>query len=138
MKQNRNIVVGVLIFCLAVAASFFAFQSKTKIAHIDSQTQAIPSVSVTLDTGSSIATVSGVLAQNAYQALVGATNQQHLVLKTQHYDFGVFVEQIGALINSKDDDWIYLINGKSGTIAADKQAVHGGDMVEWKYTAPTF
>jgi hypothetical protein len=63
--------------------------------------------------------------------------QKNLGLKTKQYDFGVFVEQIGTIANTKDKSWIYFVNGKSGTVAADKQSLNAGDTIEWKYITPT-
>ena len=94
-------------------------------------------VSVTIDTGMTVATVSGVMAKNAYQALQGATAREHLALKSKQYSFGVFVEQIGTFANSNTKAWIYFVNGKAGTVAADKQSVVNRDMVEWQYTTPS-
>jgi hypothetical protein len=138
MKQNKIFIFGVLFFCFIVAASFFTFQSKTKRSNIDSQTQSVASVSVTFDTGSTIATVSGISAQNVHQALVIAAKKQNLILTIKQYDFGVFVEAIGTLANTKEKSWIYFVNGKSGTVAADKQSLKSGDLVEWKYMIPNF
>jgi hypothetical protein len=96
-----------------------------------------PAVTVVLNTGEEISTVSGIPAENAYTALTVMAKQQNLDVKTKQYSFGVFVEQVGALANSKDNAWIYFVNGKTGIVAADKQSVVSGDMVEWKYIKPS-
>ena len=92
---------------------------------------------MTIDTGTTIATVSGVMAQNAYQALTVAAKQRNLQIKSKQYSFGVFVEQVGAFANTNTKDWIYFVNGKAGTVAADKQPVANRDTVEWQYTTPS-
>jgi hypothetical protein len=137
MKKKIFIVFGVLVL-----AGFFVFAAKTLFVRpptVSTETKItiMPSVSVTLDTGSTVATVSGVSAQNAYQALSEAAKKQDLKLTTKQYDFGVFVEAIGTVANTKDKSWIYFVNGKSGIVAADKQTLNAGDSVEWKYMAPT-
>ncbi len=58
-------------------------------------------------------------------------------IKTKQYDFGVFIESVGGLLNTKDKAWIYFVNGKSGNIAADKYILKNGDIVEWKYITPS-
>ena len=135
MKRKIFIVLGIVVVCFAVVTSFFFTHKQT--THFETQVQAVPSVSVTLDTGSTIATVSGVSAKNAFQALSKAVNEQHFELKTKQYDFGVFVEQVGTFANTKEKSWIYFVNGKAGTVAADKQSLNAGDTVEWKYMTPT-
>jgi len=128
---------------LAVFAILFVFYSKTLfvrtpiVSPTEIKTNTTSSVSVILDTGSTIATVSAVSAQNAFQALSEAAKKQNLALTTKQYDFGVFVEQVGTFANTKEKSWIYFVNGKSGTVAADKQNLNTGDMVEWKYITPT-
>jgi hypothetical protein len=131
-----------VFIALGVVAIFVVFASKTLFVRpptvsTEIKITATPSVSVTLDTGSAVATVSGISAQNAYQALEGAAKQQNLELITKQYDFGIFVQQIGVIANTKEKSWIYFVNGKSGTVAADKQNLHTGDTVEWKYMTPT-
>ncbi len=129
----------ILVIALIVAA-FFIFSPQSlfvpRSVPADINATMAPSVSVILDTGTTIATISGVTAQTAYQALIEATKKQNLELKTTQYDFGVFVEQIGSLVNTKEKTWIYFVNGKAGTVAADKQSVNTGDVVEWKYMTP--
>ncbi len=135
MKKKLFIVLGIL-------AIFFVFlATKPLLIHQPVPSKVVvpaaPSVSVTLDTGSMVATVSGVSAGNAFQVLEEAAKKQNLILTTKQYDFGVFVEAIGTIANTKEKSWIYFVNGKSGTVAADKQNLNTGDTVEWKYLTPT-
>lgn len=132
----------IIFIAVILLAAFVIFSPKTLFVRspgvsITTPTPTSPTVSVTLDTGATVATVSGVRAQNAFQALSEAAKKQHLELKTKQYDFGVFVEQIGMFSNTKEKSWIYFVNGKSGTVAADKQRLNTGDTVEWKYITPT-
>ena len=79
-----------------------------------------------------------VSAQTAFETLQNLAQQENLDLKTKQYDFGVFVEGIGGVENTKEKAWIYFINGKSAEVAADKYELKNGDIIEWKYIAPTF
>ena len=79
-----------------------------------------------------------VSAQTAYEALQILTNQQQVTIKSKQYDFGVFVEGIGGVENTKEKSWIYFVNGKSPEVAADKANLKEGDKVEWKYIKPNF
>ncbi len=132
----------IVVIVAAVGAALFILFTKTPFIRpsgvsTEITTNATPSVSVTLNTGSAVATISGITAHNAFQALSEAAKQQKLEVKTKQYDFGVFVEQIGQLANTKEKSWIYFVNGTSGTVAADKQNLNTGDTVEWKYMTPT-
>lgn len=93
-------------------------------------------ISVTIDFGNKKETAS-VQAATAYQALLEIAKKQQIPLKTKQYDFGVFVQAIGDKENTKDMAWIYFVNGKAGTVAADKQPVTSGDTVEWHYMKPS-
>lgn len=95
-------------------------------------------ITVVLNTGEEISTASGIQADNAFVALQSIAKQNNLELKTKQYDFGVFVESVGALANTKEKSWIYFINGKSGDVASDKYEVKQNDIVEWKYTTPIY
>lgn len=122
----------ILFIAVIILAAFFIFSPKPPVVK-----PSVSSVSVTFDTGSTVATVSGITAENAFQALQKAAIQNNLKLKTKQYDFGVFVQQIGALPNTKEKSWIYFVNGKAATVAADKQSLNASDTVEWKYISPT-
>lgn len=115
----------IFFIVLIVFAALFFFSPK-------------PPVTQTPVVSSLVATVSGVSTQNAFQVLTQAAAEQHLEVKTKQYDFGVFVEQVGTIANTKEKSWIYFVNGKSGMVAADKQAVVPGDVVEWKYMTPIY
>lgn len=53
---------------------------------------------------------------------------------TKTYDFGLMVESINGIKNGAENFWSYSINGKMGSIAADKFILKDGDKVEWKFT----
>ncbi|OGG11690.1 hypothetical protein A2Z00_00685 [Candidatus Gottesmanbacteria bacterium RBG_13_45_10] len=91
-----------------------------------------------LDTGDKIASYDGIPAQTVFDALKEVSTQRHDTLATKQYDFGIFIEAIGEYANTKDNAWVYSVNGKSGEVAADKYVVKNGDIVEWKYTKPLY
>lgn len=95
-------------------------------------------MSLTLDTGEKIATYDGIIASNAFDALIAVTRAHAISLITKKYDFGVFIQQIGTFPNTKDNAWVYYVNGVSGDVAADKKTVKNGDTVLWKYTKPLY
>ncbi len=91
-------------------------------------------VSLTLNKNGDIATYSGIVAETPYEALVKVAQEEDIPVVTKQYDFGVFVQKIGDLETGPDMAWIVSVNGKSISVAADKEMVTTGDMVEWAYT----
>ena len=136
--KRRIFIFAALFAALFSALSFFLFpQIYQRSTRPEQSSKAASTVKVTVDFGDRVATVSSVVATTAFDALVRVTQKEQLELKTKQYDFGVFVEQIGERANTKEKSWIYFVNGKAGTEAADKQPVASGDMVEWRYIEPT-
>lgn len=131
----------ILIAVILIGAFFVIFPqisfTPPKIVRTTGTVQESPRITVMVNTGSTVATESGVSAQNAFQALEKFADKQNLKLTTKQYNFGVFVQAVGSFVNTTDKSWIYFVNGKAGTVAADKQSVVNNDMVEWQYTKPT-
>ena len=65
------------------------------------------------------------------------TEEKGITLEIQQYDFGVFVKTIAGYPSTANKAWIYFINGNSGTVAADKQEIKAGDLIEWRYIPPS-
>jgi hypothetical protein len=131
MNYKKILVGFALFFCaLFVSWKIFSIPSQSK--------QSLSSVNVTINTGISVATYDGIIASSVFDALAKVSENKKIQLKTKHYDFGVFVEKIGDLVNTKDKAWIYSVNGKSGDVAADKKMVKTGDSIEWLYTKPMY
>lgn len=94
-------------------------------------------ITLILDFGQGAKRESRIGATTAFEALQLAAQQQNLELKTKQYDFGIFVESIGGIENSKEQAWIYFVNGKVAEVASDKYLLKAGDVVEWKYIKPS-
>ncbi len=127
----------ILVMCIGISGFFL--QQYVQAPQVSKQlstqeTQQKPIVSVTLDKNGDIATYSGVMAQTPYEALVEVSKKEGIPLVTKQYDFGIFVQKIGDLETGPDMAWIVSVNGKSLTVAADKETVKTGDMVQWAYT----
>jgi hypothetical protein len=73
----------------------------------------------------------------AYGLLEKATFSESFEIEVEEYDFGVFVKTINGLESSAEMAWIYFVNGESAQVAADQYSLNPGDVVEWKYLAPT-
>ena len=135
MKRTLFVFVGLFI------AGFLLF-SAIPLVRRTIQSPSVPvvakfSVSLSIDFGDRKTTVSEISAATAFDALMAGAAKEQIEIKRKQYDFGVFVEEIGGVANTKEKSWIYFLNGKSGTVAADKQSVAAGDTVEWRYIEPT-
>lgn len=139
MKHAKYFII-IALFLLFGLFVIFRFSKNTSPTVPSTQQfiQVKPKVTVLVDDSINVATYSGVTASTAYEALVNTAADELFTLKTKQYDFGVFVEQIGELPNTNDKAWIYYLNNKSATQAADKQEVREGDVVRWKYEKPMY
>ena len=138
--MKKNIIIAAIIGVFIVGGLYGAKKyTPLRTAHVNPSETAAPvsTITVVLNTGEEISTVSGIRAENAFAALTTMAKQKNFELKTKQYDVGVFVEEIGTFVNTKEKSWIYFVNGKAGTVAADRQSLHAGDTVEWKYMTPT-
>jgi len=71
--------------------------------------------------------------KTAFDVLKETTQKENLPIETQNYDFGVLVKSIGGYENTTEKAWVYFVNGKSGTVAADEYVLEAEDVLEWKY-----
>jgi len=130
----KKLLIGFTLFSLAVCIGWnFVRTTPEQQSYISSS-----SVTFVLSTGDSIATYDGVIAGTAYDALKNVSSQQLFPIEMKQYDFGVFIEKIGDKKNTKDNAWIYYVNGISGDVASDKKIVKAGDVVEWRYEHPQY
>lgn len=133
---------GLLIIGILAAAGYVFITTGRPVSRTSpTETPAVKETAVVAVTITGIGnpiTVADVRAPNAYNALVAAVKKRNLEIKTKSYDFGIFVESIGGYPNTKEKAWIYYVNGKSGAVAADKQALKNGDTIEWKYEKPIY
>lgn len=73
----------------------------------------------------------------AYSGEDGKTVYDILKLKYQveatEGSYGVMVNSINGLKATDKEFWLYSVSGKSGDIAADKQATKSSDTILWEY-----
>ena len=93
----------------------------------------ILSSSVTIDFGDGKKVSGKTSAKNAYEALVEVAKLNKLTVEVKQFKYGKMVVEIGQKENSTNYFWSYLVNGKSGQIAADSFLIYPNDKVEWVY-----
>ena len=100
--------------------------------------QSAEGVSLVIDYGEGkISTYSAVPAEGSVlDILKSVAGKEGISLETKEYDFGVMVTAIAGRESSAERAWIYFVNGESGAVAADKNNIKAGDVVEWRYIEP--
>jgi len=70
-----------------------------------------------------------------YDVLEQGTEDLEIILETQMYSVGVFINVVGDKKNGQDNNyWTYYVNDKFANVAADKYILKVGDRVEWKFS----
>ncbi|MCX6816673.1 MAG: DUF5667 domain-containing protein [Candidatus Beckwithbacteria bacterium] len=91
-------------------------------------------VKTKIDFGDNQVVTATVSASTALEALENASSG----VKVKDYDWGKLVEEVTTKKNTPQKAWIYFVNGEAGKVAADKQEVKAGDIVEWRYEKPIY
>ena len=69
----------------------------------------------------------------AYSLLIKKMTETNSEVRAKKYDYGIMVDSIDNIAASNTFFWSYLVNGQTGSVAADKYLLKDGDRVEWKY-----
>ncbi len=79
-------------------------------------------------------TINYAEGMSAYDALDTVSKKENIPVKTKKYDIGTFIDAIGGK-NGGDEGkyWLYYVNGKPPSIAADKQILQPEDRVEFRF-----
>jgi hypothetical protein len=71
--------------------------------------------------------------ETAYQFLVRIASTNHFTVNAKDYGWGMFVEGIGNLNNTRDICWFFYINGKISEVGSSAYQVLPNDLIEWRY-----
>jgi biopolymer transport protein ExbD len=139
MKNKKFFIIALVLVALAgfVVLMPKSRQQPAMPGETQEENQQAPSVTLTIDNGEHVSTFSGIQASTAFEALTQAAKDHDIPLVTKQYDFGVFVDAIGEKASTADRAWIYFVNGKAATVAADTQALQDDDVVSWRYIPPS-
>lgn len=138
-KLRLVILASLAVVVIFIGASYFASQkSKKTITPSPSPTLEQKTATLVINFGEEEKSYDYIFAgdKTAFDILKDTLDKENIALKTQQYDFGVFVKSIGDKESSADMAWIYFVNGESGQIAADQMKINQGDKVEWRYVKP--
>ena len=150
MKKQLIILIGVLVLVAAfVGLGQLVLRKQVNISspELSIREVALPESSakgvtptaaekkevIIIDFGDGSKISGEVSAQTAFGALEQIAKSKGWSVEMKKYKYGLIVEKIGEKANSKEYFWSYLVNDKTGQIAADRQIIHSGDEVEWVY-----
>jgi hypothetical protein len=74
-----------------------------------------------------------IAGETAYQLLIRVANAQAFSVNATDYGWGMFVEGIGNLNNTRDICWFFYINGKISEVGSSAYEVQPKDLIEWRY-----
>ena len=127
IKQKIITVAAFVLLGLGAFLSIGRQGAETPLASYKSSPQTI---SIKVETTST-----------AYTVLQQELARLNLSYETKNYgDMGIMVEKIGDWQNGGlgGSYWMYYLNGQLAPVAANKQEVKAGDMVEWRFEKPSF
>ena len=142
MSETKNVILAIIIInALAIGAIFTTLEDNS----VDTSTSVTAQLVVKFmnlgnnetkifdNVTTTESTVYGIL-------LTAQTEGNYSVTATTHYEFGLFVESIygwgncGGCQNEDGFYWTYSINSINGEIAANRNLIDDGDIIEWTYT----
>lgn len=145
-KRAYSLLVTIIVlFLLAGTALFLRYNANVRIASVNKQVKGIDTTAPTNSLVNSNNTVKIIFsdqfsvssftsAKTAFEALVNVAQKNNITVKTKDYDFGKMVESIKDTVNTKENFWMYQVNGKPGDKASDRFEINPGDEVVWEYT----
>lgn len=86
--------------------------------------------------GGKIATYSAVRSSKGtvLDLLLLAAKKNQFEVDYEESEMGAWIKGISGVENTKDQFWMFWVNGKMAEKAADKQEIKDGDEVEFKFT----
>ena len=143
-KTYTNIIIGIIIILAVVVGCWLLFPRQiAEFPEEEVEREIIKEkVFLVIDDGKeSPQTFEAEFEEGmtAFDLLKNKAEELNLVLKTETYDAGIFIEAIGDKENGEDGRyWLYYVNGEMPMVAADKQEINPGDKIEFKFEESPF
>lgn len=144
-------LLAVVLLAAAVFTASFAKMTKdvggnfaqvvvTKDTRVlGAEAEALQPVLLVINTGTQTLLNSAVpigVNDTVLSVVTRATAENGLTLKTQQYDFGTIVYQIGNSVGGTDGKyWLYAVNGTDANVGADQFKLEGGEVVTFRFAA---
>ena len=143
MKVKPTLICLLAGFLLALGSLVF-FNSKQRISANESLIthQTIKNFSLVIDSGQGEQKKTQWQSQEkatAFDLLKEGSQKLNLSLEAKSYDIGILIESIDGKKNGQDGKyWFYYVNKQIASVAADKQELQSGDIVEFKFEKSSF
>jgi len=138
LKLTCPLIIIVVLFASAVSLGIVSFGPFSTDVIPEKNDGILTTATVILDYGDNGISSYAIYTKNntVYGFLMEAARVGDFDVKTTYYSGfdSLLVDSIGDKTSGQDNKyWSYYINGEYGTIGADKQVVHGGDVIKWKF-----
>lgn len=146
-KQTKLFLVIMTLAVLIIGIAQYILRNQTNLQPtllkknstitnetVISSTETYKKETINIDFGNGQKLTGQVYTQNPYQALVKVAKDNNMSVEVKQYEFGIMVDKIGNIANSKNSAWMYTVNDKPGQIAADRYLIYPGDKIDWKFT----
>ncbi len=144
-SKNLTAVIVILIAIIAVLGAISAYNFLTVVEKEETTATVIINFgNETLWTFGDITTENNTV----YGFLIEAADEGSFSIDTKYYSgMGIFINEIAGVEHGTDipgiDDedqrwWQYYVNGELGPVAADRQKVNDGDIIEWRFEIPSW
>ena len=136
LKILAPIIVIFILFGTAIQTGIITIQSPDQQNNLDNGREI--TANVIIDFGNETIMSYNISTVNAtvYGCLLEAATQGNLNVKTTYYPSfdSMLIDAIGSATGGEDNKyWQYYLNGIYGTVGIDKQIVHAGDCIEWRF-----
>lgn len=146
-KQTKLFLIIMMLAVLIIGIAQYILRNQTNLQPtllkknstitnetVISSTETYKKGTINIDFGNGQKLTGQVYTQNPYQALVKVAKDNNMSVEVKQYEFGIMVDKIGNIANSKNSAWMYTVNDKPGQIAADRYLIYPGDKIDWKFT----
>ena len=119
----------------------FNFESKNPSGPALTSQQTENRVDLLIDDGKEVKNFQIEFKQGmtAFDVLKNKAEELGLDLKTEQYDFGIFIKAINGVENGADKKyWTYYVNGQLPMVSSDKNTINSGDKIEFKFEKSPF
>lgn len=144
-SKNLTAVIVILIAIIAVLGAISAYNFLTVVEKEETTATVIINFgNETLWTFENITTENNTV----FGFLIEAADEGGFSIDTKYYSgMGIFINEIAGVQHGTDipgiDDedqrwWQYYVNDELGPVAADRQKVNDGDIIEWRFEIPSW
>jgi hypothetical protein len=136
MKILAPIIVIFILFGTALQTGIVTINSPQQQKDLTDTTEIKATVILNFGNNTNFSYSISTVNATVYGCLLEAATIGNFNVKTTYYPSfdSTLIDAIGNATGGKDNKyWQYYVNGIYGTLGVDKQTVHDGDRIEWKF-----